>query len=66
MKEKLEKQAEFGIDLNELHPLRKFMKVFNTYINRCIEMPEIITSLLDMPIMEHSDIALKVNLHKHL
>jgi hypothetical protein len=29
-------------------------------------MPEIITSLLNIPIMEHSDIVFKVNLYKHI
>ena len=30
MREKLEMQPEFGLNLDQMHPLRKFMKVFNT------------------------------------
>jgi len=56
MREKLEKQADYDLDINTMSPLRKFIKCFNTYLNRCIEMPEIFLDLLNIGIMEHSDI----------
>ena len=56
MREKLEKQADYDLDINTMSPLRKFIKCFYTFLNRCIEMPEIFLDLLNIGIMEHSDI----------
>ena len=49
-----------------MSPLKKFIKCFNSQINRVIELPEIILNLLGIPIMEHSDIEQKVKLYDYI
>ena len=49
-----------------MSPLKKFIKCFNSFINRVIELPEIIINLIGIPIMEHSDIEQKVKLYDYI